>query len=428
MRFARLLLALAFLAAPEACRAALIGHGGPVKAIAVSADGARALTAGFDYSVMLWDLALQRPLLRLVGHDAAVDAVAFLPDGHRAVSAGDDGSLILWDLDTGAVVARWLGHRGKVAALAVSPDGATIASAGWDRSVRLWSVASGTGSVLGEHAANVNAVAFAPDGALLASGDYDGRILLWRLHDADPVVALAGDGFPVNALAFTPEGRLVAASADKLVRVWDVAARRELSRYAGHEEPVVSLALSRDGTLAASASAQGAVDLWRLADGRLERSLYAARGPVWALAFTPDGAMLLSGASDGVVRLWEVRDGRELAGAVPPISPPPEAASRGDRLFRKCRACHALTETDEAKAGPTLYRLFGRRAGSVPGYPYSAALRDSGLVWTPETVDRLFAQGPAAVAPGSKMPLQQMPDAQDRADLIDFLERATAPP
>ncbi len=397
-----------------------------MKGIAVSADGRRVLTAGFDYSVMLWDLATQRPLLRLAGHDAAVDAVAFLPHGHRAVSAGDDGSLILWDLDTGAVAARWLGHRGKVAALAVSPDGATIASAGWDRSLRLWTVASGAARVLGEHAANVNAVAFAPDGRLLASGDYDGRILLWSLDNASPAAALPGDGFAVNALAFTPEGLLVAATGDKLVRVWDVAARRELGRYAGHEDPVVSLALSRDGTLAASASAQGAVDLWRVADGRLERSLYAARGPVWALAFTPDATTLLSGASDGVVRLWDLRDGHELSGALPPVSPPAEAASRGDRLFRKCRACHAVTETDEAKAGPTLYHLFGRRAGSVPGYPYSAALRDSGLVWTPETLDRLFAQGPAAVAPGSKMPLQQMPDAQDRADLIDFLKGATA--
>jgi cytochrome c len=67
--------------------------------------------------------------------------------------------------------------------------------------------------------------------------------------------------------------------------------------------------------------------------------------------------------------------------------------------------------------------LMGRRAGSGPGYPYSPALRASGLVWNEATIDRLFAEGPQAVAPGSKMPLQKMPSAQDRADLIQYLTR-----
>ena len=427
MRVARLLMFLFVIAAPEAGFAALLGHGGPVKGIAVSADGTRALTAGFDYSVMVWDLVQQKPLARLTGHDAAVNAVSFLPDGHRAVSASDDGTLILWDLDKAAPAERWRGHRGKVAALAVAPDGATVASAGWDRSLRLWTVASGAGATLGTHEANVNAVAFSPDGASIASGDYDGRILLWSRREGSLAAALPGDGFPVNALAFTAQGMLVSASSDKTVRVWDVAARRETFRYAAHDDPVVSLALTGDGALAASATSQGTIDLWRMADGTLLRSLYAARGPVWALAVTPDGKTLLSGSSDGVVRLWDAGDGHELSGAVPPVSPPQPAETRGDKLFRKCSACHALTPGGEAKAGPTLYRLFGRAAGSVPGYPYSPGLRDSGLVWTRETVDRLFAQGPEVVAPGSKMPLQKMPDPRDRADLIDFLQRATAP-
>jgi cytochrome c len=87
--------------------------------------------------------------------------------------------------------------------------------------------------------------------------------------------------------------------------------------------------------------------------------------------------------------------------------------------------CHALRESDKNKAGPTLYHLFGRRAGAVPGYAYYPALSASGLVWSEQTVDRLFAEGPEVVAPGSKMPLQKMPNAQDRADLIEFLKRAT---
>jgi hypothetical protein len=54
----------------------------------------------------------------------------------------------------------------------------------------------------------------------------------------------------------------------------------------------------------------------------------------------------------------------------------------------------------------------------VAGYPYSPALKASGLVWDEVMIDRLFAEGPRAVAPGSKMPLQKMPSAMDRAALI----------
>jgi cytochrome c len=79
------------------------------------------------------------------------------------------------------------------------------------------------------------------------------------------------------------------------------------------------------------------------------------------------------------------------------------------------------------EAGPTLYDLFGRRAGTVPDYPYSPALKDIAIVWTPETVSRLFEIGPDKLTPGSKMPLQRMPSAKDRSDLIDFLKSHTRP-
>lgn len=100
-------------------------------------------------------------------------------------------------------------------------------------------------------------------------------------------------------------------------------------------------------------------------------------------------------------------------------------AARGEEMFRRCAACHTLEENGRNKAGPRLFALFGRRAGTVADFKYSPALRDSTLVWTPQTVDALFAQGPDRVVPGSKMPLQTMADPKDRADLIAFLQRAT---
>ena len=104
--------------------------------------------------------------------------------------------------------------------------------------------------------------------------------------------------------------------------------------------------------------------------------------------------------------------------------PDPE---RGKAVFRACAFCHTLTPDGGNRAGPTLWKLFGRPAGTVDGYRYSDALKASGIVWDEATVARLFEVGPDVMTPGSKMPLQTLSSDADRADLIAYLKAATAP-
>src|SRR5260221_5243715 len=106
----------------------------------------------------------------------------------------------------------------------------------------------------------------------------------------------------------------------------------------------------------------------------------------------------------------------------------PLAAYDGDpgaQVFRACIACHALKADEGNRAGPTLHGIFGRRIATLPGYGFSEALKHLDIVWTPETVSRLFEVGPAAYTPGTKMPEQRIGSEQDRAALVQFLERAT---
>ena len=72
-----------------------------------------------------------------------------------------------------------------------------------------------------------------------------------------------------------------------------------------------------------------------------------------------------------------------------------------------------------------MYRLFGRKAGSVAGYPYSEALIGAEIVWSDATIDLLFDLGPDHYTPGTKMPMQRIDGAEDRADLIAYLRDAT---
>jgi cytochrome c len=79
------------------------------------------------------------------------------------------------------------------------------------------------------------------------------------------------------------------------------------------------------------------------------------------------------------------------------------------------------------RAGPTLAGIFGRRIATLPDYNFSEALKQLDIVWTPETVSKLFEIGPMAYLPGTKMPEQRIGSPDDRAALVNFLQRATKP-
>jgi cytochrome c len=99
--------------------------------------------------------------------------------------------------------------------------------------------------------------------------------------------------------------------------------------------------------------------------------------------------------------------------------------ARGERIYDRCFACHAI---DRDRTGPRHAGLFGRHAGGVPGFPYSAALKKagaSGLVWNDETLDK-FLQNPTRFVPGTRMTYAGIKDDQERADLIAYLKAATA--
>ena len=94
-------------------------------------------------------------------------------------------------------------------------------------------------------------------------------------------------------------------------------------------------------------------------------------------------------------------------------------------MFRACVACHTVKQDESNRAGPTLAGLFGRRIATLPGYNYSPALKSLDIVWTPETVSKLFELGPATYTPGTKMPEQRITSAEERAALVKFLKKAT---
>ncbi len=406
-------------------QAQLRGHGGPVRALAVSADGVTALSGSFDTSAILWSLQRNaaEQVLRL--HDGAVNAVAFLKDG-RAVTAGADARIGIWTKGRPKPDAVLAGHAGPIVALAVSPDGATLASASWDHTIRLWPLAGGAPRVLAGHRQNVNGVVFSPNGKVVVSAGYDATLRIWPLRGggAPHVAALPA---PLNAVEVAPDGEIVAAGADGKVYFLspDGALRGALEAAPA---PVIALALSGDGERVAAASIGGSVAIIDRKTRRLARTLSVPGPPVWSAAFLPDNRTLLTGGGDRIIRRWDSETGDPVGDVAAGGAEDPLAAYAGDpgaQVFRACVACHTLKPDEGNRAGPTLAGIFGRRIATLPGYNFSEALKHLDIVWNPETVAKLFELGPAAYTPGTKMPDQRINAPEDRAALVKFLARAT---
>jgi cytochrome c len=160
---------------------------------------------------------------------------------------------------------------------------------------------------------------------------------------------------------------------------------------------------------------------------RLSRTFIGPGVPIWSAAFLPDNRTLLTGGADGMVRRWNALTGADVGSVATAAAEDPlarYAGERGAEVFKACVACHTLTRDQGQRAGPTLAGVFGRKIASQPGYEYSAALKALDIVWTPETVAKLFELGPATYTPGTKMPEQRITSPDDRAALVRFLEKA----
>jgi len=429
MSFSRLCAAFGLLTflLTETAIAQLRGHGGPVRAVSVSANGKVVLSGSFDSSAIRWSLERNAAVQVLRFHEGAVNAVAIIPDG-RLVTAGEDGRIALWREGEPQPMKIFEGHKAPVVSLAISPDGSLIASASWDWTVRLWPVGGGPPRVLEGHRQSANGVAFTPEGKSVVSVGYDATVRIWPLAEgASPMIATLPT--PFNSVAVANDGEIAAAGADGKIYFLSPAGDKR-----GEVEiapaPIISIAISGDGALVAAAGIRGSVGIVERKRRNLARTLVGPGLPVWSVVFAPDNRTLITGGADRLVRRWDANTGEHLGSVSMGGLEDPLAAyadDRGAEVFRACVACHTLAPDEGNRAGPTLAGIFGRKIATQPGYNFSPALKQLNIVWTPETVAKLFEVGPAAYTPGTKMPEQKIGAPEDRDALVRFLEKATKP-
>jgi cytochrome c len=310
-----------------AAHAQLRGHGGPVRALAISPDGSGAVSGSFDTSAIRWSLQRNAAEQVLRFHDGAVNAVALVGDG-RVATSGEDAKIAIWKPGDAVPTTVFEGHTAPIAAIAASPDGAWLASASWDRTVRLWPLKGGAARVLEGHQDNANGVAFMPDGKALVSAGYDATVRIWPLGGGG-APAIATVPSPLNSVAVAPDGEIVAAGADG--KVYFLSPAGELrGEVETQPTPIIAVSLSHDGSLVAAAGIRGSVAIVDRKSRALARTLVGPGMPVWSVAFLPDNQTLLTGGTDRMVRRWNAATGDHLGQVAMGTAEDPLAAYAGD--------------------------------------------------------------------------------------------------
>ena len=413
-------------------------HGGPIKGLVYSEKLGLLVSTSFDYTAVVWDSGSMKELKQLIGHNAAVNTAAFSPDGRWLATGGDDNQILLWDVSTlrdpqlEPVPILLDGHTAKVVDLAFSADGKHLASASWDRRVGIWDISAlKLKRYLSGHQGPVNTAQFSGDGRYVYSGGADGHIRLWRLTTGEYLRSVVRNGFGINVMDLSPELNVLAyGGSNGMMRSISISADGPEIELWNGGPPVLAVTIDPQTKKMIFSTSEGRVVIADALVGEIQHDFRAVKGPIWAMQLANAGEDLFFAGLDDWVTKISVNDfivPHPLADRERRFHPDQPIDNGQKQFARKCSVCHSLTASSKRRAGPTLYGVFGRKVGAVEDYPYSKELTEMDLVWNEETIDLLFKDGPDIVTPGSKMPVQRIKGKQDRADLISYLKRATAP-
>ncbi len=326
----------------------------PLRALALTASGSHAVTAGDDGKICLWNLGNGVKERTFEGAAGALQAVAVSRNGALVAAGGAEGVVRFYTFADAKMIGQFKAP-GPVRGLAFSPNGQALAAACADRSLLAWNVvfnpgqppppAFGTVLQTYAHDGAAHDVLFAPDSVTLYSAGADKAAKAWKIASEVPVRNF-GHPREVDAVAFDPAGtRLATGCHDGNVRLFDVAKGQQLKEIKAHlppappnqnqTNPVYAVAWNPAGTQVVSAGMDHALKLWDAATGTLVREIKAYkekeadkghRDPVFCVAFSPDGKLIASGSAgqERGIKLWNVADGSLVRDFVnPSLKAPP---------------------------------------------------------------------------------------------------------
>lgn len=163
------------------------------------------------------------------------------------------------------------------------------------------------------HTGDVYSVAIAPDGRTALSGSADKTLKLWDLAGGKELRTFRSHTDSVVSVAISPDGRTaLSGSSDRTLKLWDLATGKEIRTLAGNCDFVFRIAFLPDSRTALSSDGDKVLKLWDLQTGKVLKTFGGHAGRIWGLSISPDGRTALSGSQDKTLKLWDLTSGKEI--------------------------------------------------------------------------------------------------------------------
>jgi WD40 repeat protein len=297
------------------------GEANWVNAVAFGSNGI--LASGADDGVLLWDIATGRPPTRLP-QGAPVRSLGFSPDGTTLAVGTVAGTLKLWSVTPSKAneigsMPEWDSARRRrfgsssfyqnnVYSIAFSPDGRHVAAGDQGGSLLVWEVPTRTLVLRLDDPRPIVDVVFSPDGATLVWSTGT-TIRVWDVRERRDRYQARAPTSDVQSMAMSHDGNTLAiGDRSGGIHLWDLAARRALRAQplSGHRGNVTAVAFSRSGDRLVSSGSDG-VRLWNVRTGNaIGAPLHGGEPETVSLAVSPDGTLAASGHRAGMLRVWDV--------------------------------------------------------------------------------------------------------------------------
>jgi len=291
--------------------AILSGHTDWVISLAFSPGGTSLVSGSYDETVRLWDMQTGGIVKTFYGHNVRVYSVSISSDCTRIASGSRDGTICLWDTQTGEL-KHMIKQQDSVKHLSFSPIGPGHLTSISGGKVQQWDInGHQTGPTY-----DGSYIAFSPDYTQFAS--WSGTTITVQNHDSREIVAklsVVHDDDDDECCCFSPNGRFIAASAGKIIYVWDIASPdpHPVETFVGHSGVITFLVFSSSYLI--SASYDESVKFWQI--GVLStnpaatdpKSTPPASTPIDSISLQARDGIAISSDSAGVVKIWDILTG-----------------------------------------------------------------------------------------------------------------------